>query len=215
MKKRLSLFAVLAASLIFAGYTFNGAVTVPAGSLLTAQLQRFSGATGVNFLRVPDNVAVALTVEDYENGGDLLTLATTNSSEQINAAVPVACASSLSVTGALAVTGQATFNNYTSQTFGTATAGLTQTQAGATALSKTFNKVTTGNANDGVALPSGSTSMCVMVSNISANALKVYGNNADDDTIDGGSADASVTQAASAKSVWYCTTNGVAWTSFQ
>lgn len=104
---------------------------------------------------------------------------------------------------------------FQSATFGAATAGTTQTQAGATALTKTFNKVTTGNANDGVALPGGLQPMCVMVSNISANALKVYGANADNDTIDGGSADASVTQAASAKSIWYCTTDGVAWTSFQ
>lgn len=119
----------------------------------------------------------------------------------------------VAVTGALGVSGAAAFRNYVSHTFGAATAGATQTQAGATALAATMNKVTTGSANDGVALPAGTTPMCVWVTNISANALKVYGANADDDTIDGGSADASVTQAASAKAIWYCTSNGVAWTS--
>ena len=38
--------------------------------------------------------------------------------------------------------------------YATATAGTTQTQAGATALTGAINYVTTGNANDGVKLPS-------------------------------------------------------------
>lgn len=99
--------------------------------------------------------------------------------------------------------------------FGAITAGGTQTQAGATACNTSFCKVTTSVANDGVTLRAGTEPGCQMISNISANALRVYGHNSDNDTIDGGSADVHVTQAASAKSVWYCTTNGVAWTSFQ
>lgn len=92
------------------------------------------------------------------------------------------------------------------------TAGTTQTQAGATLLSTTFNRVTTGNANDGVALPVGvaSVNTCLFIDNISANALKIYPNNANDDTINGGAADASVTLAANG-STWVCTADGVAW----
>lgn len=58
------------------------------------------------------------------------------------------------------------------------TAGTTQTQAGATAIASPVVLVTTGNANDGVILPSGSNptnyGMCVIVKNLSAAALKVY-----------------------------------------
>lgn len=57
----------------------------------------------------------------------------------------------------------------------TATAGTTQTQAGATALTGAINYVTTGNASDGVMLPSGRTAgSIVYIVNSSAAALNVY-----------------------------------------
>lgn len=57
----------------------------------------------------------------------------------------------------------------------TATAGTTQTQAGATALTGAINFVTTGNASDGVLLPSGRTAGSVVyIVNSSAAALNVY-----------------------------------------
>jgi hypothetical protein len=57
----------------------------------------------------------------------------------------------------------------------TATAGTTQTQAGATALTGAINFVTTGNASDGVMLPSGRTvGSVVYIVNSSSNALNVY-----------------------------------------
>lgn len=81
---------------------------------------------------------------------------------------------------------------------GTATAGTTQTQAGATALTKLVTFVTTGNANDGVALPTGKLAgEFVIVSNVSANALKVYPYNASGGAINNGSANAAYVQAAS------------------
>lgn len=92
------------------------------------------------------------------------------------------------------------------------TAGTTQTQAGATNLTTTLNRVTTGNANDGVALPQGqaSTRTCVWIDNISAVVMKLYPNNADNDTINGLAADASVDLAALG-STWACTSDGTAW----
>ena len=59
--------------------------------------------------------------------------------------------------------------------YATATAGTTQTQAGATLLTGGINYVTTGNANDGVKLPSdialGDT---LIICNSSGVALRVY-----------------------------------------
>lgn len=189
--KRFQLIALLGVALVVTGFTAAADYTLPVANKLKLAIQQFYGGTGVNFMRVPDNQALALTIEDFENGGDVARLRTTNSDESLLFVYKVGFS------------------------FGAATAGATQTQAGATALTAQLSKVTTTSANDGVALPAGTAPMCVMICNLSANNLKVYGANADDDTIDGGSADASVTQAASAKSVWYCTANGVAWTSFQ
>lgn len=100
------------------------------------------------------------------------------------------------------------------------TAGTTQTQAGATALTGTINKVGVGNANDGVALPAVSTTTgatkarCVYVVNANGSlAAKIYPANGSGGTIDGGSANASAALAASAR-LWYCTTDGLAWTSY-
>ena len=59
----------------------------------------------------------------------------------------------------------------------TATAGTTQTQAGATALTGFINYVTTGTAADGVKLPADRTAGdIVYVVNSSANSLNVYPN---------------------------------------
>ena len=58
-----------------------------------------------------------------------------------------------------------------------ATAGTTQTQAGATALNSAINYVTTGTAADGVKLPAGyGLGEIVYIVNSSANSLNVYPN---------------------------------------
>jgi hypothetical protein len=106
--------------------------------------------------------------------------------------------------------------------FGEPVAGTTQTQVGATALTKAINKVTTGNANDGVALPyaggPAQVGQSVLVKNESAVILKVYPyhgtKNANGElasaaasggTIDGGAADAALSQAASVARLYVCT----------
>lgn len=76
-----------------------------------------------------------------------------------------------------------------------ATAGTTQTQAGATALIGAINIVTTGNASDGVRLPtSRPVGDIVHIVNISAAALNVYP--ATGGAINGGSANAAKALAA-------------------
>lgn len=104
----------------------------------------------------------------------------------------------------------------------TATAGLTQTQAGATPLTGAVNQVTTGNANDGVGLPradagttGGAGGNCVngaiIVENVSAVALKVWpfydtvAAAGDGSAIAGGAANAFFSQAASTTYMYVCT----------
>lgn len=79
--------------------------------------------------------------------------------------------------------------------YATATAGTTQTQAGATALTGAINVVTTGNASDGVKLPAERpVGDVVYIVNISAAALNVYA--ATGGAINGGSANAAKALAA-------------------
>lgn len=79
--------------------------------------------------------------------------------------------------------------------YGTATAGTTQTQAGATALTAAINVVTTGNASDGVRLPADlGVGDKVVIVNVSGAALNVYP--ATGGAINGGSANAAKALAA-------------------
>ncbi len=71
----------------------------------------------------------------------------------------------------------------------TITAGTTQTQAGATAITGPLARVTTcANANDGVKLPTCAAEVMITVMNLGATNLQVWPNTSD--TINGGSADA-------------------------
>lgn len=73
----------------------------------------------------------------------------------------------------------------------TVSAGATQTQAGATALTKYFNLITTcATTGDGVALPAASTGAICVIINAGAAAAQVWPDNGQNDKIDGGSADA-------------------------
>jgi hypothetical protein len=81
------------------------------------------------------------------------------------------------------------------------TAGTTQTQAGATALTGANNVVgTVGTTNDGVILPVAEAGDTVFVRNSGANTAKVYP--AVGGAINGGSANAAVTLAAGASTTF-------------
>lgn len=80
------------------------------------------------------------------------------------------------------------------------TASITQTQAGATAITSAIAVVTTANADDAVRLPKGGIGMQVFIANLSANALGVFP--AVDDTIFPSAEDAVLAQAASKNAIY-------------
>lgn len=81
------------------------------------------------------------------------------------------------------------------------TAGTTQTQAGATALTGAVNLVTTGNASDGVVLSSEAVAGDVVyVVNLSNAVLKVYPSSAG--KINNGSANAAISMRANTTAVF-------------
>jgi|TARA_B110000977_G_scaffold46259_1_gene62936 hypothetical protein len=79
--------------------------------------------------------------------------------------------------------------NLTLSTAATVTAAGT-TQGGGTAITKTYNIISTANANQGVVLPAALVGKVINVYNISGNTIKVYP--ASGEAIDGGSANAPV-----------------------
>jgi hypothetical protein len=88
------------------------------------------------------------------------------------------------------------------------TAGTTQTQAGATAITSTITGATVGNANDGLVLPAMTAGRVLFINNLSANAGKVYGSG--DETINGtAGSSGSVALTASGFAVVYATAAGV------
>ena len=82
---------------------------------------------------------------------------------------------------------------------GAVTAGTTQTQAGATAITKDITVVTTGNANDGVLLPSIRAGQVLVIINASANAGKIYANGTE--TLNGTAGNAGSTALGASKAV--------------
>lgn len=84
-------------------------------------------------------------------------------------------ASNLALTGGLTASGAVSLASTFGLTdIGAKTAGTTQTEAGATAISNVITIATVGNANDGLKLPAGVAGDVRIVSNLSANAAKVY-----------------------------------------
>jgi hypothetical protein len=87
------------------------------------------------------------------------------------------------------------------------TAGTTQTQAGATQLAGYINFVTTGNAGDGVRLPTDiATGDVVYVVNSSGVSLNVYPNTGG--AINGGTANAAKALAANMSGAYISLNNG-------
>ena len=87
-------------------------------------------------------------------------------------------------------TGVTAGGNFVKSVTNSITAGTTQTQAGATALTKDINRVTTvGADNDGVKLPSAAAGLEILIINDdAAQDIQIWPNT--DDAIDGGSANA-------------------------
>lgn len=79
------------------------------------------------------------------------------------------------------------------------TAGTTQTQGGATAVTSTITLGTTGNANDGYLLPAMTAGRLLIIHNLSANAGKVYGNGTE--TLNGTAGNAGSTALTASKTM--------------
>ena len=88
-------------------------------------------------------------------------------------------------------------------TAGTATAGTTQTFAGATPILNDVTILTTGVANDGVLLPQAAPGQVVVIKNTSANAAKAYAPNSG--TVDGTAGATGAALAASKTTMYVCT----------
>jgi hypothetical protein len=87
------------------------------------------------------------------------------------------------------------------------TAGTTQTQAGATAITSTITAGTTGNANDGYLLPAVLAGDIFIIHNLSANAGKVYANGTE--TLNGTAGNAGSTALTASKTMLiFATANG-------
>lgn len=88
------------------------------------------------------------------------------------------------------------------------TAGTTQTQAGATALTTEFNRVTTATAGDGVKFPTASAGLICHIVNETAVSIEVYPNTSD--TLNGGSANVSNSLGAKTRAIYECV-DGTDW----
>lgn len=86
--------------------------------------------------------------------------------------------------GTLTATGNVTFG------ISATVSAAGSTQGTATALTKTYNIVSTASANQGVVLPSAAAGLVINLYNVSGNTIKVYP--ASTETIDGGSANAPI-----------------------
>lgn len=110
----------------------------------------------------------------------------------------------------------ATVSGGLQQSFAAITAGTTQTQAGATAITTDIVQVTTGNASDGIILPAltaGQIGRTIRVINASANAGVIYCPGATStNTIDGTAGATGVAYAAS-KMLTLVAVSATAWVS--
>lgn len=120
------------------------------------------------------------------------------------------------VTGNVTVTGNSTVSGYTRRSVCAITAGTTQTQAGATAITANIAYVTTGNASDGVILPALSASMVgteIRLVNASANAGVVYCPGTTSTNTINGTAGATGVAYAASKTLNLVAVSATAWVS--
>ncbi len=126
------------------------------------------------------------------------------------AAVTTSTVTTETVSGALTSSG--TFM----QSFAAITAGTTQTQAGATAITTDIVQVTTGNASDGLRLPALTTGMIgrtIRIINASANAGVLYGTGTTSTNTINGTAGATGVAYAASKMITVVAVSATAWVS--
>lgn len=161
-------------------------VTSGTGVVITTGGVTLNGTSGNNDINLVDNVASA--IDFTEGANSYINIVTTNSAEKVTFGKPFR--------GTLSTV---------------AAAGTNQATATAIAAGSVWVTVTAANGTTAVTLPTGSTSTCVRImSQVVGSNLNVFGHNSDNDTINGGSADAVYAQLGGT-ALDYCTADGVAW----
>jgi len=190
--------------------TISG-VNAPGYCLVDSELIHFTGVSGATLTgatRAADNTTAAT----HADGATVYFVPVANWANQLKRAI-VATQTELGTDPAGAFTDVNTsLNTWLLGVTNSITAGATQTQAGATALTKNTNRVTVvGTNGDGVKLPTAVAGLEILIINDdSAQTLKIWP--ADSDAIDGGSADAvDANQLAAGSSRRYIAVDGTNW----
>ena len=190
--------------------TISG-VNAPGYCLVDSELIHFTGVSGATLTgatRAADNTTAAT----HADGATVYFVPVANWANQLKRAI-VATQTELGTDPAGAFTDVNTsLNTWLLGVTNSITAGATQTQAGATALTKNTNRVTVvGTNGDGVKLPTAVAGLEILIINDdSAQTLKIWP--ADSDAIDGGSADAvDANQLAAGSSRRYIAVDDTNW----
>ncbi len=141
-------------------------------------------------------------VDANKDIGDFRNVGVTGTATIATAAITTANVVTQTLTGAL------------QRSFANITAGVTQTQAGATAVATDIVYVTTGNASDGVRLPALTTGMIgrvIKLINASANAGVLYGTGATSTNTINGTASATGVAYAASKTLEIVAVSATAW----
>jgi len=129
-------------------------------------------------------------------------------------AVDVLTTTGLLTAASSTVTGAFTSSGTMMNSFAAITAGTTQTQAGATAITTDIVQVTTGNASDGLRLPALTTAMIgrtIRIINASANAGVLYGTGTTSTNTINGTAGATGVAYAASKMLTVVAVSATAW----
>ncbi len=185
----------------------------------------FLDGSGNSIVTGADLVAITSTAAEIDVLAGVTPGTAANSKAVVlNSSKGISTITSATITTLTSTTVNATAVNPTTLTvagttqfsFAAITAGVTQTQAGATAITTDIVQVTTGTAGDGLRLPaltSGQIGRVVRIINASANAGTVYGTGTTStNTIDGTAGATGVTYAAS-KTLILIAVSATAWVS--
>jgi len=172
--------------------TGAGNVNAPGYCLIDSELIHFTGVSGATLTGCtrPSNAAGGGAAAEHANGTTVYFVPTANWANQIKDEI-IATQTELGTDPAGAFTDVNTsLNTWLLGVTNSITAGSTQSQAGAAALTKNINRVTVvGTNGDGVKLPTAVAGLQILIINDdSAQTIKVWP--ATSDAIDGGSANA-------------------------
>ncbi len=166
----------------------------------------FIDGSGDNIVTGADLVAVTATAAEIDTlAGVTAGTALADKALVLNASKGISTITSATITTLTSTAVNATtvtpvtlaVTGHTSLSVAAKTAGTTQTQAGAVAITSTITLGTTGNADDGYLLPAMTAGKVIIVVNLSANAAKIYGNGTE--TLNGTAGNAGSTALAASK----------------